>query len=412
MKKIFRIYADAYRGLPREIWMLSAVLFVNRSGTMVLTFLTLYITQELGYGLSIGGQVLAVYGLGHLIGCFLGGWLCDRLGSLRIQFLSLALSGLGYLALERLTSVSAIMALTFFVAVTAESFRPANLAALAAFSPERLKTRAVALNRMALNLGFAVGPAVGGFLAMRDYSLLFWVDGATCLVAAVLLRSLFRHRRAETGDAAGSAAPALEIHPLRDGAFFAFLGLIFLFTLFFFQGWSTYPVYLKEVYGLVESRFGLLMTLNALMVFAFEMVLTLRVERYPQLSVLGIGMFLGAFGLAVLPLGGTMAFAAGSMAILTIGEMLAAPAAGGWVANRAGATHRGKYMGLYTMTWGLGFVAGPPAGAWIYQHAGPDRLWLAVGVLGTLAWIGCELLRRGLGRPASSQLPTVVSGGP
>ena len=415
MKTLLRLYTDAYRGLPREIWMLSAVLFVNRSGAMVLTFLTLYLTKELGYSLTVAGQVLAVYGLGHLVGAILGGWLCDRLGALRIQFLSLALSGLGLLVLESLRQVGAFMAVTFFVAVAPESFRPANLSALAAFSPPELQTRAVALNRMALNLGFSVGPAVGGVLAARDYSLLFWVDGATCLAAALILKLLFRGRRPAASDAKHVAAGAAEIHPLRDRAFLAFLGLVFLFTLVFFQNWSTYPVYLNDVYGIAEAQFGLLMTLNGLMIFAFEMILTHRAERYRPLTVIGAGVFLSGLGLAVLPLatlfaleapsGATMALALGSVAIWTMGEMLGIPASGGWIAKRAGVTHRGKYMGLYTMVWGLGFTIGPPVGAWLYQVAGPEVLWLVVGLLGGITWLGCEALHRAIEKSEAARSP-------
>lgn len=413
MKTIWRVYRDAYRGLPREVWLLSTVLLINRAGSMVLTFLTLYLTQQLGYGLAVAGQVLSVYGMGHLAGAFAGGWLCDRLGALRIQFLSLLLSGFGYLALEHVRSLPAIFLVTFFVATTAESFRPANAAALAAFSPPHLRTRAVALNRMALNLGFSIGPAVGGWLATFDYSWLFRVDGVTCVLSAFLLKALFgnlHHAGVEDPDAA-AAEP--ELHPLRDRTFLAFVGLMFFFTMAFFQCWSTYPVYLNEVYGLNEARFGLLMMTNALMILAFEMLITRRVEGLRPMTIIGAGAFLSTLGLAVLPLGAGMGMAMVSIVILTVGEMLVLPMAGGWVANRAGAVHRGKYMGIYTMAWGLGFVFGPSAGSWIYQAAGPDRLWWLVGLAGAGIWLGCEVLGRFLRRPryVSQQTasPTAIS---
>ncbi|MEM7350640.1 MAG: MFS transporter [Acidobacteriota bacterium] len=395
MKKLLDLYLDAYRGLPREVWFLSAVLLVNRSGTMVLTFLTLYLTLELGWTLTLAGQVLSIYGVGHLAGAWIGGWLCDRIGGLRIQFLSLLLSGLGMFVLEHLRTPTGVMLATFFVATTAESFRPANGATLAAFSPPHLRTRAVALNRMALNLGFAFGPAVGGWLAVRDYSLLFWVDGVTCILAAFLLRALLPHEPIEATDesAAGQRA-ALELHPMKDWIFLAFLGLVVLLTLGFFQGWSTYPVFLNEVYGLAESQFGLLMTLNAVLILAFEMILTHRAEVFRPLSVVGAGTFLFGLGMTVLLFGNHWMLAVFSVVIWTTGEMLAAPFAGGWVANRAGPKHRGKYMGLYTMAWGLGFIIAPSGGAWIYQHFGPNTLWLATGLLGAVTWIGFELLDR------------------
>jgi predicted MFS family arabinose efflux permease len=393
MKAILRIYSEAYRGFPREVWMLCAVLFVNRTGSMVLAFLTLYLTKALGYSLGAASQVLAVYGCGYLAGGLVGGWLCDRLGALRILFLSLALSGLGFFVLERLRSLPAIMVTTFLVAVAAESFHPANLSALAAFSTPGRLNRVVALNRVAVNLAVALAPAIGGWLVMRDYALIFWVEGSAGLAAAALLAFLFRSHAAKAQPASEPAPSGFDVHPLRDGAFLAFLGLNFLSMLISMQALGTYPLYLTQVYGMAESRFGLLMTLNGLLILLFEMVITHCTETFRPLTMVGAGTFLLGLGFAILPLGSTMLLAAVSVAVWTTGEMLGTPAAGGWVASRAG-THRGKYMGLYTMTWGLGWTVGPLAGAYLYQTAGPEGLWLAAGMLGGLAWAGFELLRR------------------
>ena len=280
MKAILRIYSEAYRGFPREVWMLCAVHFVNRTGSMVLAFLTLYLTKALGYSLGAASQVLAVYGCGYLAGGLVGGWLCDRLGALRILFLSLALSGLGFFVLERLRSLPAIMVTTFLVAVAAESFNPANLSALAAFSTPGRLNRVVALNRTAVNLAVALAPAIGGWLVMRDYALIFWVEGTAGLAAAALLAFLFRSHAAKAQPASEPAPSGFDVHPLRDGAFLAFLGLNFLSMLISMQVLGTYPVYLTQVYGMAESHFGLLMTLNGLLILLFEMVITHCTETF------------------------------------------------------------------------------------------------------------------------------------
>ncbi len=411
MQRIFKLYLEAYRGLPPEIWLLSVVMLINRSGTMVLTFLALYLTGELGFSLTLAGQVLSIYGLGHLVGAWIGGWLVDRIGPLKIQFLALLLSGFGYIVLEQLRSVGGLMLVTFLVATASESFRPANGTALTEFSPPTLRTRAMALNRMALNLGFSVGPAVGGWLALRDYSLLFWVDGATCILAAIFLWILFRNRSAAYTDERSEEQPEEALHPLRDRPFLLFLGLTVLFAICFFQGWSTYPLYLHDVYGFDEARFGLLMTLNAVLILVFEMVLTHWIERHRPLRVVGWGSLLVGLGMVILPLGQTVLLAVASMTILTFGEMLVAPSAGGWVANRSHASHRGKYMGLYTMAWGLAFIIAPSAGTWIYQHLGGTVLWASVGGIGVVVLVGCELLLRRMRRaPASAAAASPLAG--
>ena len=410
MGKIFRAYVDAFGGLPKSVWLLSSILLVNRAGTMVLVFLSLYLTRELGFELKVAGQMLSVYGVGHLLGAFIGGWLCDRLGAIRIQFWSLILSGLGYLVMEQLRTLPALFVTVLMVATFSEAFRPANAAALTAFTPPKLRTRAFALNRMALNLGFSLGPALGGWLAEHDYSLLFWVDGGTCLAAGLLLRALFRASDEGEADAAEETADGSRIHPLRDSGFLAFLVLVALTAAIFLQVWSTYPVFLREAYGFGESRIGLLMAYNGALILVFEMLLTRWAERFRPLAVAGVGAGFLGISLALLPLAEGMAIATLSMTVLTVGEMLNAPFASGWVANRASQRYRGQYMGLFVMAWGVAFIVSPFLGTWAYQNLGADGLWFACGACGVLAWVAHELLDRHLRRKASLAVPSSPDG--
>ena len=290
MTTVLRAYARAFHGLPPSVWWISLVLFLNRAGTMVMPFLALYVTQELGHPVTAAGWLLSAYGVGHLAGAFLGGWLCDIVGPIRIQFLALAFSGVGFLMLEYVTSLWAIAIVLVLSATAAESFRPANAAALAAFAPDELQTRAVALNRLALNLGFAIGPAVGGVLATMNYNWLFRVDGATCILAAVLLLVLQRSGVLQVSEhEAKRAAEDKGVHPMADRAFLIYLGLMFGFIFVFFQAWGTYPVFLNEVFGLNEAVFGGLMAFNAVTILLFEMLLTHWAERFSPLSVIGWG---------------------------------------------------------------------------------------------------------------------------
>ncbi|MFZ0389136.1 MAG: MFS transporter [Calditrichia bacterium] len=184
---LIRRYKGAFSGLPREVWMLSLVVLVNRSGTMVLFFLSIYLTEKLGYSAHEAGRFISIYGLGSLSGAFLGGWLSDRIGTKQVQFLSLIFAGAGFIVFGYMKTAAALTIIIYLVSLSAESFRPANMTALAAASPPALRPRTFALNRMAVNIGIAAGPAVGGFLALYNYHLLFWVDGITCLLAAGVL---------------------------------------------------------------------------------------------------------------------------------------------------------------------------------------------------------------------------------
>lgn len=428
VRRVAGAYVDAFRGLPRPIWSLSAVLLVNRAGSMVLVFLALYLTQDLGWELTTAGSIVALHGLGAVIGSLVGGWLTDRIGACQVMTGGLALSGVGYSMLELPRTPWTLGLLVLAASIASESFRPANLAALAELAPPGLEARAVALARLAINLGMAIGPSVGGFLSIYGYHWLFRIDGATCLLAAVTLLLLFRHPEAmrpaisvESPESTTSETPtdapptpqptsrpaSAGLHPLKDRAFLLFLGLTVINVAIFFQAFSTFPVALKTEHGLPESHFGLVMATNAVLILVFEMLLVKRFEGHPPLRLVALGAVFTGVGFALLEIGRGWAVALLSVTVWTVGEMLISPFAIGWVTLRTRPRTRGKYMGLYTTSWGVGFALGPLAGSWVYDHWGGRALWLGIGVLALLSAAGFELLGR---RTAPEESPTSFAG--
>ena len=180
------LYRNAYTGLTRRMWLLALVMLINRSGTMVLAFMTLYI-NHIGYSTKQAGFVVAVYGLGSLAGAFLGGKISDRYGFYYTQFFSLLCGGILFITLGLMQSYVSICMCTFFLSLVNESFRPANATAIAHYSTPQNRTQAFSIVRLAINLGWGIGGALGGFLASVNYHLLFWVDGATNICAAFML---------------------------------------------------------------------------------------------------------------------------------------------------------------------------------------------------------------------------------
>ncbi|HET7897917.1 MAG TPA: MFS transporter, partial [Flavisolibacter sp.] len=168
-----QLYKNAYAGIPRPAWWLAVVMFVNRSGTMVIPFLTVYLTHE-GFSLQQAGYVMGAFGLGSIVGGYLGGRLTDRLGSFYVQFSSLFLNGVLFIVLGRMHTLWQYAACIFVLSSLGEAFRPANAAAIAAYSNDSNRIRCYSLNRLAINLGWSIGPAVGGVLASIHYSYLFW----------------------------------------------------------------------------------------------------------------------------------------------------------------------------------------------------------------------------------------------
>ncbi|MBN2868751.1 MAG: MFS transporter, partial [Flavobacteriaceae bacterium] len=197
MKRLLTLYLNTFNGLSREVWWLALITLINRAGTMVIPFLSLYLTEDLGFSASTVGSIMAAFGLGSVVGSWLGGKLTDKIGYYKIMVFSLFVSGLLFIYLQYLKTVLSLSIGIFVLMLVADMFRPAMFVALSAYSKPENKTRSVTLIRLAINLGFSAGPAVGGLIiAGLGYSGLFWVDGITCILATLLLIKLLNPKKA------------------------------------------------------------------------------------------------------------------------------------------------------------------------------------------------------------------------
>ncbi|NNK62770.1 MAG: MFS transporter [Gemmatimonadetes bacterium] len=403
-RRLIATYVDAFQGLPRTVWWLSLALLVNRAGTMVLPFLSLYLTQQIGLEISEAGKLVALFGVGSVTGSAIGGWVSDRVDPMRVQRWTLVLTAALMLALIGVESVRWLGVLFFLVGLVGDAFRPAMMVAATRAAPPELRTRSFALIRLAANAGMAIGPATGGWLASYDYDLLFVVDAATCLGAAVVLLFTLRSMPRPAGEEAPATVTA-SFSPLRDAPFMLFMVAIFAVAISFFQVFTVLPLHLRDDYGLAESGIGSILALNAGLIVLVEMILLRRLEHVDPLRIAAVGGLLIGGGLAMLPLGPPLAFAIAATVVWSFGEMLLLPISTVIVSNRGGHQHTGGYMGVYMVTFGAAFVVAPWAGTWVYQNMGAGVLWSATGVIGVLVAAGYEALRpwlRESARPGQS----------
>ena len=376
---------------------MSVVMLVNRSGTMVIPFMTIYLTRPaMGYSIGQAGAVVGIFGLGAVAGGWLGGRLTDRIGFHRVQLFTLAGGGLLYMLLGQIKSYPLICGCTFILSLVNEAFRPANSTAIAAYSKEENRTRSYSLNRLAINLGWATGGAIGGILASINFHLLFWVDGGTNLLAVLLLRFFLTPSAHAAGKRMQRTAGEPAVSPYRDRIYLFFIVCTILFAACFFQLFSILPVYYKKTLHLPEYMIGLLMTTNGLLIACFEMVLVFKMEgRKENLVYIAYGTFaVGAayFLLNILPLSVYTAYFC--MFLTTAGEIMAMPFMNSFWISRTSPSNRGQYAGLYTIAWSTAQVIGPAGGAEIAQHAGFRFLWWLVGGVCLLAGIGFRRLRQ------------------
>ncbi|HWJ91156.1 MAG TPA: MFS transporter [Flavisolibacter sp.] len=387
-----QLYRNAYSGLSRSMWWLSLVMFINRCGTMVIPFLTVYLTAK-GYSLAQAGYVMAAFGGGSILGGYIGGRLTDRFGHLHVQFFSLLLNGILFIVLGQMQTFWQFASCIFVLSSLGEAFRPANSAAIASYSNETNRTRCYSLNRLAINLGWAVGPAVGGFLAGINYALLFWADGITCILASVLLYFVFSPGRVKK-TAVHEQVKKTSDSAYRDRTFLKGMFYIFLVGLCFFQMFSTIPVYYKEVVHLKESTIGWVLAMNGLIIAFIEMVMVYKLEnrRRPEQYMMAGALLIG---LAFLTLYTAREFTVvlSSMIIITFGEMLLFPFMNNFWVKRSTEKNRGQYAALYTMSFSAAIVLAPTFSSQVATWLGFDALWIINFFVCTFASIGFFLLK-------------------
>ncbi|NDC40662.1 MAG: MFS transporter [Chitinophagia bacterium] len=398
LRYLANIYRNAYSGLSPATWWLSAVMLVNRSGTMVVPFMSLYLTQSLHYPIQLGGLVMAIYGCGAVCGGLLGGKLTDKFGFFNVQLTALISGGVMFIVLGQMRSYPLICITAFILALLNDAFRPANTSAVAQYSSVQNRTRSFSLNRLAVNLGWAVGSAIGGLVAAYNYEGLFWIDGITNLVAALLLFIVLAPSRNEQTpsrkEAIQDKAPANVV--FKDGIYLGFTILTTLFSFCFFQLFTTVPVFFKSVLLLEPNTIGAIMAMNGLIIALFEMVLVFRLERFNknmQFIVVGVVLVGISYVVFNFPPGGLI-IAIISTLIVTAGEMLAMPFMNSFMVSRTNQANRGQYAGLYTAAWSVAQVTAPYAGTLIVAHFGFTVLWWVIGGAAIATGLGFEWLRR------------------
>lgn len=365
------------KGLRREIWVLCACTLINRVGTMVLPFLVLYLTRHLGYSLTQAGFAVSVYGVGSLVSGPLSGFLCDRLGSLRVMKVSLLLSGILLFPFPWVRGYGALLVLILVWAMVTEAFRPANLASLSDFALPEQRRAAFALNRLAINLGWSVGPALGGLIAAVSFPALFIVNGAMTLLSGSVLsfslradRPLIKESSGPTDEAGGGGVPAW-----RNGRFLVvLLGLLPAF-LVFCQFMSTLPLFLVRDLGLPESSFGFIISINTAVILALEVPLNGAMAHWRHGTALSLGALLVGAGFGALAFATGFWTAAAAVVVWTFGEMVLLPSSAACVADLSPQHRRGEYMGLYQAAFSLALILGPWLGTRILEVWGAHTLW-------------------------------------
>lgn len=384
----WKYYIESFQGLSREIWWLSLATFINRAGGMVVPFLSLYLTSKLGFTLQEVGWIMTSFGVGAFVGSWLGGQLTDKIGFYKVMILSLVISGLLFFWISTLQDLLWICGGIFLVTMVSDAFRPAAYVAAGSYSSEKNYTRAITLIRLAINLGFSLGPAVGGLLiATAGYAALFWIDGGTCILAGIAILLILKPKSVKSKTEEKVTLNDKSV--FSDVPYLIFLGGIFIFGLIFVQYFSVMPVYYHTAWQLSELHIGWLLSMNGVVIFLFEMPLIkyLDRDRFPIFKIMMISSVLLAISFFILNLSSWTGILIIGMLFATWAEMMCFPFSNTFALKRAGKGNEGKYMGYYTMAFALAHVIGHNLGMNLSASMGYPWLMNMIGALALISGV-------------------------
>ncbi|MFC9296678.1 MDR family MFS transporter [Streptomyces sp. NPDC057011] len=413
-----RAARESVSGLPREFWWLWTSTLVNRLGAFVATFMTLYLTVDRGYSASFAGLVVALHGLGGVISSLVAGVMTDRLGRRPTLMAAQASTALSVALLGFMQHPAAIAAVALLVGMTSNASRPAVQAMMADIVRPEDRVRAFALNYWAINLGFAVSAAVAGFVAQYSYLAGFLGEAALTLVCAVLVYVKLPESRPEKGDAAHAAAEA-EVSlgtVLRDGRYMGVVGLSFLISLIFMQGSFGLPLAMGTA-GFTTGDYGLVIAVNGLLIVLLQIPVTRFIEHRDPQKLLVISALLAGYGFGLTAFGGSIGVLALTVCVWTLAEIINSPTQMSLVARLSPLHGRGRYQGMYTLSWAVASLVAPLLAGAVIDRFGAGWLWGTTALLGTAAGTGYWLLMRNLPEgsatdqaPAPAPAPASESG--
>jgi len=391
MKNIYIKYIASFKGLSKEIWFLAFVTFVNRAGTMILPFLSRYLNEELEFTLEDVGIILSFFGVGSLVGHYLGGKLTDKIGFYNVMSRSLLTTGFLFIGLQFVTSFWALCFTIFFIMSIADMFRPALFVSLKAYSKPENQTRSLALIRLAINLGFIFGPMIGGLLIVKSgYETLFWIDGITCILSTVLFILLVKRKELHNKEEKEEAlVKDKKFSILQDKPYLIFLGISFLMGMIFMQLFFTMPTYHNIQYGLSEDYTGLLLLFNGVLIVLIEIPLVSWIDNkkisHPKLFF--YSSLLMGISFVFLLFDSFWEILIIHMLFITVGEMISFPFTNTFAMSRDKKGYEGSYMAWYSISFSFAHIICPILSFTIIEQFGYKTNWSLTAVYGLVAML-------------------------
>jgi predicted MFS family arabinose efflux permease len=388
-----------YREYPRAFWIYNIIVFIDRfGGFMLYPFFALYLTEKYDIGMDKVGLVFMLFSVSGFIGSALGGAITDRMGRKIVIMFSLVLSAVSALAMAFSPTLAIFMAISVIVGILQSIGHPAHEAVVADLLPPEKRAEGYGIIRVIFNSAVIIAPAVGGLLIARSYLLLFIVDAIISLIAAAIVLLALPETKPQSAAGVKDESMGQTFKGygriFKDVPFVAFVVVSVMMTLVYTNMNTTLGVFLRDEHTLPETGYGLLLSLNAVIVVLLQIWLTRRLERNKPMLMMALGSAFYAVGFAMYGFVSGFVMFAVAMVVITIGEMIVTPFQQSLVASFAPEEMRGRYMAVSGLSWGLSFAIGPWLAGLLMEHAHPSWLWIASGLVGVVATIGFYVLDR------------------
>ncbi|MEU3852664.1 MFS transporter [Streptomyces sp. NPDC029554] len=392
-----RAVRETVSGLPREFWWLWTSTLVNRLGAFVATFMALYLTLDRGYSATYAGLVAALHGLGGVISSLAGGVMTDRLGRRPTLLIAQVSTAASVALLGFVRDPVTIAGVAFLVGMASNASRPAVQAMMADIVRPEDRIRAFSLNYWAINLGFAVSSMAAGFIAEVSYLAGFLIEaGMTLVCAIVVFLRVPESRPAEPVKSAAGSGSAVGLGTvLRDGRFMSVVGLSFLVALIFQQGSVGLPVAMGAA-GFTPAEYGMAIAVNGVLIVVLQIPVTRFIEHRDPRRLLVVSSVLAGYGFALTAFAGSVGVIALTVCVWTLAEIVNAPTQTGLVVRLSPTHGRGRYQGMYTMSWSVAALVAPLLSGFVIDRFGAEWLWGFCAVVGTVAGAGYGVLMRRL----------------
>jgi MFS family permease len=390
---------------PRQFWLLMVATLIDQIGRFALIpFFGLYITSHFGISMTRLGELFFIWAIFGILGSFLSGAIIDKIGRKAMIVSGLVFSAGTSLFLGFADNIAIVFALAAFVGLLSDIGGPAQQAMVADMLPPERHADGFGIWRVVVNVAAVIGPLLAGVLVgtSERYLLLFILDAVLSFVTALVVLFFIAETKPKTTEAkqAESFGRVLAGYGrvVRDLPFMAFILISILSVITYSQMNTTMPVYMRDVGGIPPSGYSILLALNAFMVVTLQLWVTRRIGRFAPMLLLALGVSLYAIGFGMFGFSNVLGFLAVAMAIITLGELIAAPVAQTVAARFAPADMRGRYLAMFGFSWALPFAIGPYIAGSVWDNIAPEWIWYGALAIGLIAALGFLILHAAVGR--------------